>query len=122
MRRHWAEICGVVVLVCAMCVASSAGGADLHLDRRANEANERVCSRSATQGTRAGTRHGGHVSAVEDATQGTQAEACATESVALARSAAEASGVAQAQVAAQAGAAELHLLPRPREVDRKSVV
>jgi hypothetical protein len=67
MRRHWAGICGVGILVCAMCAGSSAGGTDANAHGRANEANARMCSRNATEGT--------------------QAEACATESVGLAQGA-----------------------------------
>lgn len=86
MRRHWAVICGVAILVCAICVASSADGTNARM--RANEANERMCSRSTTNGT--------------------QAEACATGSVMQAQGAAQAQG--------QGGGEGLHLLPRPREV------
>ena len=78
MKGYLSGICGVGILVCAMCVASSAGGVDANANWSANEANERMCSRNATQGT--------------------QAEACATES------------------AAQVSEADFQLLPRPREV------
>jgi hexosaminidase len=90
MKRYLSGICGVAILVCAMCVASSAGGADSNAHRRANEANARMCSLSATQGT--------------------QAEACATESAAQAQSVTETTG------AAKANGADLHLLPQPREI------
>ena len=122
MKGYLLGICGVGILVCAMCVASSAGGADSNAHRRANEANERTCQMKAMQGTQAEARHGGQYRAAEDAAQGTQAEACATEGVALAQGAqaqsvAQTGGVAQmqGQTLAIAGA-ELHLLPRPREV------
>src|SRR5579872_2675406 len=95
MKSYLSGICGVAVLVCAICVASSAGGADANAHRRANEANERVCSLSATQGT--------------------QAEACATEGVALAQGA-QAQSMAQTGGVTQTQATDLHLLPRPREV------
>ena len=98
MRRHWAGICGVGILVCAICVGSSAGEADANAHRRANEANARMCSRNATEGTQAEARHGGQV--------------CATESVGLAQG-------AQTQSALQGGGADLHLLPRPREIKRR---
>lgn len=105
MRRHWAAFIGVAILLCAMCVASSACGADAKAHRRAHEANERMCSLGATQGT--------------------QAEACATEGVTQAQSVVQTGGVAQTQraqtqSALQGGDSGLHLLPRPREVKQNA--
>ncbi|MGH9731795.1 MAG: hypothetical protein ACRD4A_08845, partial [Candidatus Acidiferrales bacterium] len=47
MRRPWAEICGTVILVCGICVASSAGGTDANAHRRASEANATTLVREA---------------------------------------------------------------------------
>jgi len=47
MRRPWAEICGAVILVCGICVGSSAGGADTNAHRRATEANATALAREA---------------------------------------------------------------------------
>ena len=112
MRRHWAGICGVGILLCAICGGSSAGGADASAHKRANGANERMCQMKAMQGTQAEACHSGQV--------------CATESVALAQGAqaqsvAQTGGVAQmqGQTLAIAGA-DLHLLPRPREIKESS--
>src|SRR5579859_2831674 len=87
MKGHLLGICGVGILVCAMCVAASAG-----------ETNARVCSRSATEGT--------------------QAEACATESAAPSAQIEARHGeqVSPTEGAAQVSEADLNLLPRPREV------
>ena len=93
MRQHWRGICGAAILVCAVCGASSAGGADANAHRGTKEANERMCSVSATQGT--------------------HAEACATEGVT------QTPGV-QRQSALQGGDPELQLLPRPREVKQNA--
>ena len=103
MKGYLSGICGAAVLVCAICVASSAGGANANTHKRANVANERMCSMSTMQGT--------------------QAEACATGGVTLVEVAQQAGGVtqtqgAQAQSAFRGGGAELHLLPRPREIKR----
>ncbi|MHB8484293.1 MAG: family 20 glycosylhydrolase [Candidatus Acidiferrales bacterium] len=78
MRSYSSGICGAAVLVCAMCVASSAGGAGANEHRRASEANVAT----------------------------------------LVREARPEGGVTQS--AAQAGGAELHLLPQPREIKESS--
>src|SRR5579864_6218074 len=62
MKGYLLGICGVGILVCAMCIASSAGGIDGSA-RSASKANERVCSRKATEGTQAEAR------AIESAAQ-----------------------------------------------------
>ncbi|MGH9727813.1 MAG: family 20 glycosylhydrolase [Candidatus Acidiferrales bacterium] len=106
MRRRLAGICGAAILIGAMCVASSAGGADANALARAVE------------------QPGSNLQ-----TQSVQAEACTTGGAGLncapSRGAAEmreaklnlgALRITQMQSAVQAGAGDLQLLPRPREV------
>ena len=99
MKKYLSGICGAGFLVCAMCVPSNAGGTDVNAHKHANE---RMCGVSATQGTQVEARLGEQV--------------CATESVALTQSVVQAPGAAQASGVTQTQDAELHLLPRPREV------